>query len=230
MKKFAVVLVEPNHPGNIGAVARVMANFGLSELVIVNPRCKLSEEAEWRAKHAVKIVKKAKIVESFNEAIKDSDLVIGTTGKIGSDFNVPRSPLLPSEVSEMLKDKKGKIVLVFGREDDGLHNDEIKQCDFIVNIPTKKKYPIMNLSHAVAVLLYELTKDDNDIREKHKLSTEKENKEMKQAVDDLIESNKFRTPENKETQRLVWRKVLAKSLLTRREAFAMIGFLKKLKK
>ncbi len=150
-----VVLVEPQYPVNIGSVCRVMSNFGLKELYMVAPKTDISEEAFMYAKHAQPILEKAKIVKKLENAISDCDLVIGTTG-ITQRFNyslkkclIPRD--LPSSIS-----KYDKIALLFGNEGNGLTLKQINACDMLVSIPTDKKYPVLNLSHAVAVMLYEL--------------------------------------------------------------------------
>ena len=148
-----VVLMEPEHPANIGAVARIMKNFGFKKLVLVNPKCNINEDSHNLAKNAQDVLNNAKIANS----IEGFDYVIGTTAIIGNDYNIPRTPLSPKELAEKLSQVKEKqIALLFGRESAGLSNEEIKDCDFIVNIPSANDYTTLNLSHAVGVLLYEI--------------------------------------------------------------------------
>lgn len=224
----SVILVEPAVPGNIGAVARVMANFGFKDLVLVRPKCDhLSEEAQGRSKHARPILKKAKVVH----ALKGFDYLIGTTSALGTDFNIPRSPVTPKELVELLRGKQTKKVgLVFGPEGPGLSNKELEACDFIVTIPTHEEYASMNLSHSVAILLYELYdafgsyKVNGNIRP----ITEAEKKQIAKMVDEIVEKYPFRTPTKKETQKKLWKKIAGRLFLSKRESYALMGFLRKM--
>ena len=149
------MLVEPIYQGNIGSVARAMKNFGYTNLVLVNP-CKLEGEARAMASHARDILEGARVTSSFDDAVKGSNLLIGTTGvsslKAGEHI---RLPLYTSrELKEKLKEYRGTASIIFGRENHGFRNDELKNFDMLITIPTSEIYPIMNLSHAVAVVLY----------------------------------------------------------------------------
>ncbi|MCX9011615.1 MAG: RNA methyltransferase [Candidatus Methanoperedens sp.] len=155
---FRVVLVEPIYSGNVGSVARAMKNFGFSELVLLNP-CVLDNPARVMAVHAYDIIENARIEFSLEDALAGSNTIIGTTGLAGkTDNEHMRIPALsPRKLREKLTGKSGVVSLLFGREDDGLKNEELELCDIIVNIPASRDYPSMNLSHAVAVILYELS-------------------------------------------------------------------------
>ncbi|HSV42036.1 MAG TPA: RNA methyltransferase [Methanomassiliicoccales archaeon] len=153
---FRVVLVEPQTDGNVGAVARSMANFGFKELCMVSP-CELTDEAYKRAKHAGYILENALVVDSFEKAIDGCFLVVGTTGIITyGEGHFARIPMTAREFAEKSVELEESVALVFGREDSGLSQEQILRCDVLVNIPAHDDYPIMNLSHAVTVLLYEL--------------------------------------------------------------------------
>ena len=153
-----VVLVEPLYQGNVGSVTRVMKNFGFSDLVLVNP-CKLEGEARAMSSHAHDILENARIVSTLKEAIEDANIVIGTTGITGSKiYEHIRMPYyVPRELKEKFAGMSGTVAILFGREDQGFNNDEMKTCDMILTIPTSDIYPIMNLSHAVSVVLYEMS-------------------------------------------------------------------------
>lgn len=226
---IAVILIEPETEGNIGAIARVMKNFDFKELVLINPKADhLGRESLDRATHAKDILKKAK-VKDF-PYLRRFDYFVGTTSMTGSDYNIPRSPLTPKQMAEKISNVKGKIGLVIGRESTGLSNDEIMKCDFVVAIPSSKKYPTMNISHAVSIILYELF----DKIGKEKVSghinfaTKKDKKIILMHVGKALDRMDFSTKEKKETQKIVWKRIVGKAMLTRREAFALIGFLKKL--
>ncbi|MCF7866442.1 TrmJ/YjtD family RNA methyltransferase [Candidatus Woesearchaeota archaeon] len=227
-----VVLLEPKISGNIGAVARSMANFGFSNLVLVTPKCDVDDEARNRAKHAQKILNKAKIFKSADKIFSKFDTIIGTTGITGTDFNLIRSPLLMGDVAFKILSAKGSVALLFGPEDTGLSNEQLKNCDFVLSIPTHKDYPVMNLSHAVTVLLYELFRHESAqiLRDKHKQSAPREKEVLFGVVDDLINQTNFKTEDERTTQKLIWKRFVGKAMLTRRETFGLIGFLKKLVK
>jgi len=152
-----IVLNEPLYEGNIGSTSRVLKNFGFRDLVLVNP-CPIGSEAWMMAQHARDILNGASICETLGEAIAGSDLIIGTTGMRGETAgrHVRMPAHSPGEVREKLSGRAGTVSIVFGRENDGLTNEELKICDLLISIPTSEEYPIMNLSHAVAVVLYEL--------------------------------------------------------------------------
>ena len=227
---ISIILMEIEHPGNVGAIARVMGNFGFQQLVLVNPQCDhLCQEARCRAKHAQGVLENAQVVGV--SSLREFDYLIGTTARVGNDYNINRSPLTPPELVEVLKGKEANIGLLIGREGNGLTNEEIKQCDYTVTIPALKTYATLNISHAVAVLLYELS--TLLVEEKNTdhfiVAGVEEKKHLFSAFDALLESLPFETPEKKETQKLVWKKLVGKSMLTKREAFALFGLFKKMR-
>ncbi len=228
-----VVLIEPETPGNIGAIARVMKNFDFDDLVLINPQCDhLSKESLDRATHAKPIVESAKVRKT--EYLKEFDYLVATSAKLGTDYNISRSPLTPEELSEKLSSisQKLKIGILIGRESSGMTNDEIAMCDFIVTIPSSKKYPTMNVSHAASILLYEIFKKLGKKKSNAHIlpATSKEKEIIMQYFNKVLDTLEFSTKEKKETQKTVWKRLFGKAFLTKREAFAVIGFLKKLNK
>lgn len=226
-----VVLVETTNSGNIGSIARVMKNFNFNKLILVNPKCKIDENSLSMAKHANDILKRVKIIDSFNELFKmNFDYIIGTTSLLSTDYNILRTPIKPNELSSIIKKNK-KIALVFGREQSGLKNEEIEKCDFIVTIPTSEKYPAMNISHAVAIILYELTKSNkNIIDEKITYASGEEKEILLNKINLIIEKMQFTSEIKKEIQKKIWKRLIGKGFLSRRELFALHGFFKKLER
>jgi tRNA/rRNA methyltransferase len=230
-KMISVVFVGAETAGNVGSIARVMKNFGVKELVLVEPQCDhLSKEAMDRASHAKDVLEKAMVCDF--SALKRFDYLVGTTAKLGSDYNIPRIPMTPAELAFKLKEvsSKAKIALVFGRESSGLLNEEIMKCDFTVTIPASKAYPTLNVSHSVAVVLYEIFKEElgADMKEKYAPMSGREKEVALEKIDNILNRLHFATPEKRETQKRLWKRMIGKSMLTRREAFALIGFLRKL--
>lgn len=157
-KEIRIVLVEPLYQINLGYIARVMGNFGLDKLYLVNPRCDYrGAEALKYSKHASSILKGAKVSDSIEEAVKGSSIVVGTTGlwrkSNAAFFNV----YALQEAHRFVKNNS--IALLIGRDDTGLTKEELRKCDLTIFIPTDKSYPVLNISHALAIILYELRKE-----------------------------------------------------------------------
>jgi len=151
-----VVLVRPLHELNVGSVARVMKNFGLKKLFLVAPRCKPGFAARLFAKHSHEILQTAVTCSSLKQAVRGCDFVIGTTG-VPSRF---RSRVFKNclSIEEALKKALNfnSVALVFGPEDVGLSEKDFEECNVVAVIPTSSAHSVLNLSHAVAVALYEL--------------------------------------------------------------------------
>ena len=86
-----IILVEPRKQENVGSVARVMKNFGFDKLILVNPKCKIGVKANKVVKHAKDVLKNTKI-KDFSY-LKRPDYLVGTTSKLGTDYNIPRNPI-----------------------------------------------------------------------------------------------------------------------------------------
>ncbi len=191
-----IVLVGINHPGNLGAICRTMLNHGFDKLSMVNPNCSPDDdEARNRAKHSGRILDTARIYNSLEDAVSDSSLVIGTSGKreVGSKV-LKRHFVLPWEFAEMLRDFDGNVSLVFGEEGKGLSTDDLDRCDFLLTLPTWEGYPIANLSQAVGHCVYELHRDRvingqtvKGVRKERVLSPQLR-KILKQSITDFCES------------------------------------------
>ena len=225
---ISVILIEPSKSGNLGAIARVMANFGFDNLILVNPKCKkTAREAIKRAKHGLYVLKKAKVVKKLPKM----EVLIATTAKLGTDYNIPRSPISPSQLAEIIPEKTDrKIGLVFGSEGHGLTNEEVMACDFVCTIPSSSKYPTLNLSHSVAIVLYELSKKmpTKKVSEHIIFASIVEKEQLNKMLEKTLKQLPFTAEQKRNTQRMVWKKMIGKSFLTRREAYALMGFFRKL--
>jgi TrmH family RNA methyltransferase len=155
LSRFKVVLVEPSHPGNIGAAARAMKTMGLRELVLVNPNRFPSAEATERASSADDILKAARVVSTFPEAIAGCAWVLGASARTRS---LNPDLLTPRQLTEALDERfpEGDIALVFGRERSGLTNEELEHCHAHLMVPTNPEYSSLNLAMAVQLFCYEL--------------------------------------------------------------------------
>ena len=156
-----IVLVGINQPGNLGAVCRTMLNHGFNRLCLVNPQCSVDdEEARNRAKHSGQILDNARIFSTLKDAVSESSLVVGTSGKreVGSKV-LKRHFVLPWEFAEKIRNLNGRVSLIFGEEGKGLSTSDLEMCDLLLTLPTWEGYPIANLSQAVGHCVYELHRD-----------------------------------------------------------------------
>src|ERR687898_1305054 len=156
---IGIVLVEPRHPINVGYVARTMKNFGFSKLYLVDPDFD-PEEARRFAMHGHGILKSA-IATNLQQLRRNSRLLAGTTALRSSRrLNVLRDAVSAVHLADMIDDlpKKDNIYIVLGREASGLTNYELRMCDIVVAIETGTEYHKMNISPALPIILYEITK------------------------------------------------------------------------
>ncbi len=224
-----IVFVECETPGNIGFLARTMANFGLKNLVLINPP-KLTPEAYYQATHGKYIVENALLYPTLDDFYQSKriDFKIASTGIAGGSYNLSRIPLKPEQLAESLN-INNKIAILFGREGDGLSNKEIDDCDLCVSIPTDPTYPILNISHAAAIIFYELFKNKHEFAvEGLEESTSLEKDYIIQDMTDLI--NSLDIPEHKKKNGLkTFKNIINRAFITGREAHTFKGILRRLK-
>lgn len=160
LNAIRIVLVEPTHPGNIGAAARAMKTMGLSRLHLVRPKSFPSAEATARAAGADDILYDAILHDSFLSAISGCNWVVGTTARMR---RLPAEELSPEQYAlrALEKSARAEIGLVFGRESSGLSNRELERCHAVVTIPTDPLFSSLNIASAIQVLGYELRRQLN---------------------------------------------------------------------
>ncbi|MDR0791154.1 MAG: RNA methyltransferase [Methanomassiliicoccaceae archaeon] len=157
MGNVRIVLVEPKFDGNIGAVARSMANFDLDELYLVSP-CEIGDDAYRRAKHGSHVLKDARTVDTLDDAVEGCFLVVGTSGIVTKgEKNYVRVPIAVEEFANRMTGYDEKVAILFGREDIGLLQDELARCDLLITVPASDSYPVLNISHAAAIVMYEIS-------------------------------------------------------------------------
>jgi TrmH family RNA methyltransferase len=219
MPDVRVVLVGPKYEGNVGAVARSMANFDMHELYLVNP-CGIGEDAYRRAKHGNFILDEAKRVDSLKEAIGGCFLVVGTSGiTTKGNKNYVRVPITAKEFAERMNGYEEKIAILFGPEDTGLFQEELALCDVLVTIPSSSSYPVLNLSHAATVVMYELFGSDIP---KPIPANEKEKEQIFEFFDLLLDAIDY--PEHrKEGTSIMFRRMIGRSVPTRWEYNTLLG-------
>ena len=155
LNNIRVVLVEPSHPGNIGAAARAMKTMGLSQLVLVNPLRYPDPQAEWRAAAATDVLDQCRVCASLDEAIADCHWVVGASAR-PRRIPWPVADVRAAARKLLAEAAAGQVAVLFGREADGLSNDELQRCNAHLRIPASPDYPSLNLAMAVQVVAYEL--------------------------------------------------------------------------
>ena len=154
MQGIKIVLVEPAGALNIGAIARVLKNMGLTQLILVNPQCDpLGEEARRMAVHAPNILDDLQIFETLPLALQGCQRVIATTARSRS---LPTKLETPQQGLPWLLESDSPSALIFGPEDRGLSNQELNYGQRFVGIPSNPDYPSLNLAQAVGICAYEL--------------------------------------------------------------------------
>lgn len=175
-----IILVEPAGPLNVGAIARVMKNMGMHQLVLVNPRCDpLGDEARQMAVHAGEVLEAAVVVATLPDALKGCQRAIATTARtrdIGIVLEPPRTTL--PWLVEAIPQETG--ALIFGPEDRGLSNEELSYAQRFVAIPSSPLYPSLNLAQAVAICCYELYQWQLESRERQQ--SERQNSEQETGI------------------------------------------------
>lgn len=227
MQPPVVILVGTSHPGNAGAAARGAANFGVSELRFVAPRCDVKgKEALDRAVHAKPLLEGAKVYPSLKEALEGVSMAVGTTARTAKAVNhMLRKPMDTRDFLESLASQNwtGTLAYVFGPEDTGLHGDDVDRLDQLVTIPTAD-YNSLNLAHAVTLLCYEHFRlAASSITPPRTLEPDALNA-LHRAWDELaieVEPRQWR----RRTAQGVWRKVLGRSLPDTFEVHNLIGIL-----
>ena len=155
-KTPTIILVNTQLPENLGAVSRSMLNFNFKRLFVVSPEFSIDHEKIKPVSAGADIViKKMKLFNDYHDAIKGFNTLIGTTNRTRS---IEQKVIDFDELLNLFENKNNEIGIIFGPERSGLNNDHVSMCDYILKIDTNKKFSSLNLSHAVALICYELSK------------------------------------------------------------------------
>ena len=231
--KFEFILVEPSHPGNIGATARAIKNMGFQNLSLINPKNFPNDDAFYRAKGAKDILENVKIYENLSLSIKDATFVFGTSARTRT---IPWPTKNSSELSTILKNalesSNAKICFVFGREISGLSNEELQMCDYHIKIPTDEDFSSINLSHAVQIISYvlkmELDNLDSKQGIKEEIPTFQENEHLIDHFDVVMKKIDFYDQENPKQVKTRMRRLVKRLRPDKLETGILRGFLAKI--
>lgn len=162
LKRIQIVLVEPQDGANVGAVCRAMKTMALEHLVVVGNLSYDEKRIRMMAVHAYDVWENHQRYATLKEAVADSTLVVGTSRRRGKKRK--NFALTPEELAARLAEVgPGKVSLVFGRETDGLTDQELKLCNVAVHIPTSEAFPSLNLAQAVQIIAYILYRECQEL-------------------------------------------------------------------
>ena len=193
----AVVLNKPRIPENIGSAARAMRNMGMRDLIVVEPRdCDLSRVLKTATHAAMDVVEGIQVCETLRHALGPFNFVVGTTARLGRQRD---GVLCPADLADRLIpiSQDNRIALLFGPEDRGLTNAELRLCHWLVTIPTAE-FSSLNLAHAVMLLCYEIFTAGAEIpaAPPPRLANRYELDGMHEQVKDILTRIHYVNPEN----------------------------------
>jgi len=205
--KFGFILIKPQLGENIGACARSLKNFGFSKLSIVSPKQSWpNNKAKATSVGAYDIIKKAKIYENTHEAISNYNIVVSLSAR-KRDIN--KKHISINQFFKIIKSKKKtKFGLMFGPEASGLSNDDLSLSNYILQIPTSKKFKSLNLSHSLSIICYEIFKLENFSKfEKNikniKITSKRKISSLVLHLKELLEKKGFFVPNEKKHSMLM---------------------------
>jgi TrmH family RNA methyltransferase len=203
-----------------------MMNFDIQHLYLVNP-CELDNVCYARAMHATKILDSAKTFSCFEDAIKNLDFLAATSSiESKTDKRHLRNPVLLEDFSETVFDVKGKVGLVFGREDYGLFNEEIAACDIMLRIPTSESYLSLNLSHAVTIVLYSIYLKKASVPQRRRVIGSLEKQKLFEFFAQLLDDIEYQ-PHKKQHTKIMVKRIMGRAMPSKWEYHTLMGVLSK---
>jgi tRNA/rRNA methyltransferase len=197
LNNIAIVLTGTRYPENIGAAARAMLNMGIERLILVDPQNYDLARINKMATHAASVVvEKLEVYDTLKEALADFNYVVGTTARLGGQRKVISSPAKLARQLIPLSDQN-RIAVLFGPEDRGLSNVDIRSCHVLMNIPTAE-FSSLNLAQAVMVTCYELFRFSLDKPGEYapRLANQFELEAMYDQLKDVLMRISFINPDN----------------------------------
>jgi TrmH family RNA methyltransferase len=227
------ILVRPNFLGNIGSTARVMKNFGFSQLRLVNPpRNYLDAEARKMAVDAFDVLKGARVENSLSNALRDVNLAFSTSACQHRTEEPESLGLLVEKIHQQDLTNENKLAFVFGDERDGLTKEEIARCHELILVPTEPTFASLNLAQALGIVAYELSRHAGLLSCKSNgselLPCGEEEDELMQLTSELMDKANFSRRYNRDLVALQLRNALQKMRLNKREFDLLRGFLLRL--
>lgn len=224
LSNLRIVLVRPRYSGNIGAVARAMRNMGIHDLALVEPAPIRRDQADMMAVHARDVLDAMRIYPSLREAVGDCGLVVGTTCRSGlyrDDVVSPRA--LASHIAELAV--VNRVALVFGSEESGLANEDLRICQRLMTIPTDAAYSSLNLAQAVLLCCYEVFLAAQPATPQHirSLAVAEQQELMYGKLKQALLKVGFLHKENPEHIMFAFRRILGRAGLEERDVRILLG-------
>ena len=231
--KFEFILVEPSHPGNIGASARAIKNMGFRNLSLISPKDFPNDDAFYRAKGAKDILENIKIYKDLSAALHEATLIFGTSARARTiPWPTKTSSELNSILNKALESSNAKICFLFGREISGLSNEELQMCDYHIKIPTDEDFSSINLSHAVQIISYvlkmELDTLDHPTNTNEDVPTFQDNEYLIEHFDKVMKLIEFYDQENPKQVKTRIRRLVKRLQPDKLETGILRGFLAKI--
>ncbi len=231
-KNITVVLHKPKYAGNIGSVARAAKNMGIRQIIVVGGADFDREEMQQRSTHlAADVLDQIRYCKSIDEALGGFNYIVGTTARLGK----ARGPFIsPRTAAQTIADisRRNKIALLFGPEDTGLANEELRLCHSVVTIPTSREFTSLNLSHAVMILCYEIFIASSPAikatETASKLARSQELEGMYEQIKTLLADIGFLNPENPDYWMMHLRRFFARAGILSREVKIVRGICRQL--
>jgi len=218
LNNISIIVVEPRTPGNIGAIARACQNLGIQNIILINPCEYHVGESYKMAKNAKNLIFKITTRNSLKDCLKDHHILIGTTQR-RREKQVPfYDP--PELIQKMIPySQKNKIGIVFGRENNGLSNEELAYCNFQSAIPAHKDNTVFNLSQAVLIYAYECFNASSEEKDPYvrTKATKHEEEMLYQKLEMVISNMKIDTRKGSAHFTNLFKRVLGRTLLEKRD-------------
>lgn len=223
LSNIRVVLVRPRGAANVGAVARAMKNMGLCELALVRAALMKSFWAKAMAAHAGDVLHSVRQCDSIGAAVADCGLVVGTTCRGGLYREAAQSPRVAAPRIAAAA-ATNRVALVFGPEDHGLSNEDLKACHQLIEIPADPAYPSLNLAQAVMVCCYELhLAAAGALPATHELARADQVDLMFEKLRSALRSIGFLHPDNPDHIMFAFRRFLGRAELEARDVQILLG-------
>ncbi|MCX8072501.1 MAG: RNA methyltransferase [Candidatus Binatia bacterium] len=225
LDRVRIILVRPAGAANVGAVARAMKNMGLSQLVLVQPRFRNRFWVRAMAVHAGDIVEQMRVVSDLAEAVGECGLVVGTTCRAGL-YRTPTGTARELAGQIVSCAQNNLVGLVFGPEDHGLPNEDIKLCHRLLTIPASPAYPSLNLAQAVMVVCYELflaAQEGRSVEPALQLAPARDVEFMFQRLRAALLRIGYLHPQNPDHILFAFRRILGRAGLEARDVKILLG-------
>lgn len=230
LDRIEIVLVETQDAANIGSVCRAMKTMGITHLCLVTNEEYDENRVRTLALHASDIWEKRRVVRSLSQALSDSVFSVASTRRKGKFRKL--SSYTPSDLAKRLQTcANGKVSIVFGREADGLRDDEVNLCSSVVTIPTSELFPSLNLAQAVQIVTYNLFLESKVYKPGLvSVSHERVNEVTRYISNSLENIGYYKWDEEKKWTEILIRDTLEKATLSESEIKRFLKIFEKMEK